>query len=37
MLAAVSVIAQNKEQGRVENAGLVMKEILNLPDSISCA
>ena len=25
---------QNKEQGRLENAGLVMEEILNLPDSI---
>src|SRR5688572_300334 len=34
MLAAVSVVAQNKEQGRLENAGLVMEEILNLPDSI---
>ena len=34
MLAAVNVIAQNKEQGRLENAGLVMEEILNLPDSI---
>ena len=34
MLTAVSVIAQNKEQGRLENAGLVMEEILNLPDSI---
>src|SRR4029453_18862276 len=34
MLTAVSVIAQNKEQGRLENAGLVMEEIFNLPDSI---
>jgi SH3 domain-containing YSC84-like protein 1 len=34
MLTAVSVIAQNKEQGRLENAGLVMEEVLNLPDSI---
>lgn len=34
MLTAVSVTAQNKEQGRLENAGLVMEEILNLPDSI---
>ena len=34
MLTAVGVIAQNKEQGRLENAGLVMEEILNLPDSI---
>ena len=34
MLTAASVLAQNKEQGRLENAGLVMEEILNLPDSI---
>lgn len=34
MLMAVSVIAQNKEEGRLENAGLVMEEILDLPDSI---
>jgi len=34
MLTAVTVLAQNKEQGRLENAGLVMEEILNLPDSI---
>jgi lipid-binding SYLF domain-containing protein len=34
MLTAVSLTAQNKEQGRLENAGLVMEEILNLPDSI---
>jgi lipid-binding SYLF domain-containing protein len=34
MLAAASLIAQNKEEGRLENAGLVMEEILNLPDSI---
>jgi SH3 domain-containing YSC84-like protein 1 len=34
MLMAVSVVAQNKEQGRLENAGFVMEEILNLPDSI---
>jgi hypothetical protein len=30
----VSLTAQNKEQGRLENAGLVMEEILNFPDSI---
>jgi lipid-binding SYLF domain-containing protein len=30
----VSLTAQNKEQGRLENAGLVIEEILNLPDSI---
>ena len=34
MLTAVSLGAQNKEQGRLEDAGLVMEEILNLPDSI---
>jgi SH3 domain-containing YSC84-like protein 1 len=34
LLTAVTVLAQNKEQGRLENAGLVMEEILNLPDSI---
>jgi lipid-binding SYLF domain-containing protein len=34
MLTAVSLPAQNKEQGHLENAGLVMEEILNLPDSI---
>ena len=34
MLTAVSLGGQNKEQGRLENAGLVMEEILNLPDSI---
>jgi SH3 domain-containing YSC84-like protein 1 len=34
MLTTVSLFAQNKEQGRLENAGLVMEEILNLPDSI---
>jgi lipid-binding SYLF domain-containing protein len=34
MLTTVSVIAQNKEQDRLENAGVVMEEILNLPESI---
>jgi SH3 domain-containing YSC84-like protein 1 len=34
MLTAVTALAQNKEQGRLENAGLVMEEILSLPDSI---
>jgi SH3 domain-containing YSC84-like protein 1 len=34
VLSAVSLVAQNKEQGRLENAGLVMEEILDLPDSI---
>ena len=31
---AVSVFAQDKEEDRVENAGKVMQEILNAPDSI---
>jgi lipid-binding SYLF domain-containing protein len=31
---AVPALAQDKEQDRVENAGKVMKEILNAPDSI---
>src|SRR5271167_4986937 len=31
---AFPVLAQDKEQDRVENAGKVMKEILNAPDSI---
>jgi lipid-binding SYLF domain-containing protein len=34
MVIAVSLTAQEKERGRLENAGLVMEEILNLPDSI---
>jgi lipid-binding SYLF domain-containing protein len=34
MLTAVSLVAQSKEQARLENAGLVMEEILDLPDSI---
>jgi lipid-binding SYLF domain-containing protein len=34
MVSTVSLIAQNKEQERLENAGIVMEEILNLPDSI---
>src|SRR5215475_7990548 len=31
---AVSASAQKKEQGRIENAGLVMKEILAIPEGI---
>ena len=31
---ALSVLAQDKESDRVENAGKVMREILNAPDSI---
>jgi SH3 domain-containing YSC84-like protein 1 len=34
MVTTVSLVAQSKEQGRLENAGLVMEEILNLPDAI---
>jgi lipid-binding SYLF domain-containing protein len=34
MLTTVSLVAQDKEQGRLENAGLVMEEILNLSESI---
>jgi len=33
-LLALPVLAQDKEADRVENAGKVMKEILNAPDSI---
>jgi hypothetical protein len=31
---ALPVLAQEKESDRVENAGKVMQEILNAPDSI---
>lgn len=34
MAVALPVVAQHKEQERVENAGKVMKEILDAPDSI---
>ena len=34
MLTTVSLVAQDKEQGRLETAGLVVEEILNIPDSI---
>ena len=34
IVSTVSLVAQNKEQDRLENAGIVMEEILNLPDSI---
>jgi SH3 domain-containing YSC84-like protein 1 len=34
MVAAVSLGAQNKEEARLENAGIVMEEILNVPDGI---
>jgi lipid-binding SYLF domain-containing protein len=34
MVAAVSLGAQNKEEARLENAGIVMEEILNVPHGI---
>jgi SH3 domain-containing YSC84-like protein 1 len=34
LMFAFPVFAQEKESDRVENAGKVMKEILNAPDSI---
>jgi SH3 domain-containing YSC84-like protein 1 len=34
VIFALPVLAQDKEEDRVENAGKVMKEILNAPDSI---
>ena len=34
MGSTATLVAQNKEQERLQNAGLVMEEILNLPDSI---
>ena len=34
IIIAAPVFAQKKEQGRVANAGKVMKEILNIPDDI---
>jgi len=34
LAVAFPLLAQNKEQDRVENAGKVMKEILNAPDGI---
>lgn len=34
MVATVSVGARNKEEARLENAGIVMEEILNVPDGI---
>jgi lipid-binding SYLF domain-containing protein len=34
LVLAGPAVAQKKEQGRVENAGMVMQEILNVPDSI---
>src|SRR5579863_2224007 len=34
LLVAATVRAANKEQERLENSGVVMQEIINLPDSI---
>jgi SH3 domain-containing YSC84-like protein 1 len=34
LFAASAVQAQNKEQKRLENSGVVMQEIMNVPDSI---
>ncbi len=34
LFAATTVQAQNKEQKRLENSGVVMQEIMNVPDSI---
>src|SRR5277367_1665695 len=34
VILASPVLAQDKEQDRVENSGTVMQEILNAPDSI---
>jgi SH3 domain-containing YSC84-like protein 1 len=34
VLAVATLGAQNKEQGRLENCGVVMEEVLNVPDNI---
>jgi lipid-binding SYLF domain-containing protein len=34
LVSTASLVAQNKEQERLGNAGIVMEEVLNLPDSI---
>src|SRR5450756_2130616 len=34
VLGMASLGAQNKEQSRLENCGVVMEEILNVPDNI---
>ena len=34
MLGSVTLTAQNKEQARLENAGVVMQEVLDVPDNI---
>ena len=32
--ASIALTAENKEQGRLENCGVVMEEILDIPDNI---
>ena len=34
LVAAVTVYAANKEQKRLENSGVVMQEIMNVPENI---
>jgi lipid-binding SYLF domain-containing protein len=34
LLGSISLAADNKEQGRLENCGAVMQEILDVPDNI---
>ena len=34
LLGSASLLAENKEQGRLENCGVVMQEILDIPDNI---
>src|ERR1051325_2305865 len=34
LLGSISLAADNKEQGRLENCGVVMQEILDVPDNI---
>jgi hypothetical protein len=34
LIAATTLSANNKEQKRLENSGVVMQEIMNIPDNI---
>src|SRR3984893_688890 len=34
LIAAAPLLAQNKEQRRLENSGVVMQEIMNVPENI---
>src|SRR6476646_5637213 len=34
MVGSIALYAANKEQGRLENCGVVMQEILDVPDNI---